>query len=38
LIYLDQIGQTIRALGHLPEESISPQALESLLEQFRGWH
>jgi predicted anti-sigma-YlaC factor YlaD len=37
-IYLDQMRQTIRALGHLPDESISPQALESLLERFRNWH
>jgi anti-sigma factor RsiW len=36
-IYLAQMGQTIRILGQLPEESISPQALEELLERFRGW-
>ena len=36
-IYLDQMRQTIRALGHLPEEAIAPEALESLLARFRGW-
>jgi predicted anti-sigma-YlaC factor YlaD len=36
-IYLDQMRQTIRTLGHLPEESISPRALEELLDRFRGW-
>jgi predicted anti-sigma-YlaC factor YlaD len=36
-IYLDQMRQTIRALGHLPEEAIPPEALEALLARFRGW-
>jgi anti-sigma factor RsiW len=36
-IYLDQMRQTIRALGHLPEEAIAPEALEALLARFRGW-
>jgi predicted anti-sigma-YlaC factor YlaD len=35
--YLDQMRQTIRTLGHLPEESISPQAIEALLDRFRDW-
>jgi anti-sigma factor RsiW len=35
--YLDQMRETIEALGHLPEESITPEARESLLEAFRGW-
>jgi predicted anti-sigma-YlaC factor YlaD len=36
-IYLDQMRQTIRTLGHLPEESISPEILQTLLARFRGW-
>jgi anti-sigma factor RsiW len=35
--YLDQMRQTLRALGRLPEESLSPEAREELLETFRGW-
>jgi len=34
-IYLEQMQETIGALGHLPEESIEPAALELLLERFR---
>lgn len=36
-IYLEQCRQTIRALGRLPEESLSTQAREALLAAFRGW-
>jgi anti-sigma factor RsiW len=37
-IYLDQMRQTVRALGRLPGESISSEALETLLVHFRrGW-
>jgi predicted anti-sigma-YlaC factor YlaD len=36
-IYLDQMRQTIRVLGHLPEEAIPPEALDALLARFRGW-
>jgi predicted anti-sigma-YlaC factor YlaD len=36
-IYLDQMRQTIRTLGHLPEEAVPPEALEALLARFRGW-
>jgi anti-sigma factor RsiW len=36
-IYLEQMRQTIRALGHLPEKAIPPEALEALLARFRGW-
>jgi anti-sigma factor RsiW len=36
-IYLEQMRQTIRTLGHLPEEAIPPGALEALLDRFRGW-
>ena len=35
--YLDQMRQTIRALGHLPPESISPEAERELLRAFRDW-
>ena len=35
--YLDQMRQTIAALGHLPPESLSPEAESRLLEAFRGW-
>ena len=35
--YLDQFRQTIRVLGHLPEESLSPEARNTLLAAFRGW-
>jgi anti-sigma factor RsiW len=36
-IYVEQMRQTIRALGHLPEETIPPEALEALLAHFREW-
>ena len=36
-IYLDQMRQTIRTLGHLPEQAVPPEALEALLARFRGW-
>ena len=35
--YLDQMRQTIGALGRLPPESLSPEAESKLLEAFRGW-
>jgi predicted anti-sigma-YlaC factor YlaD len=35
--YLEQMCQTIAALGELSEESIAPDAREGLLETFRGW-
>jgi anti-sigma factor RsiW len=35
--YVEQMGQTIRTLGRLPEESLSPQARDALLEAFRDW-
>jgi anti-sigma factor RsiW len=35
--YLEQFRQTIRVLGRLPEESLSPGAREALLAAFRGW-
>jgi anti-sigma factor RsiW len=36
-IYLEQIRITIRTLGRLPEETISPDAREALLGAFREW-
>lgn len=35
--YLDQMRETIAALGELTEESISAEARGELLEAFRGW-
>jgi anti-sigma factor RsiW len=35
--YFEQFRQTIRALGQLPEELLSPEARSALLDAFRGW-
>ena len=35
--YLEQMRLTIRALGRLPEESITSEARERLLDAFRDW-
>ncbi|HEV2440658.1 MAG TPA: zf-HC2 domain-containing protein [bacterium] len=35
--YLDQMRQTIAALGKLPRESISDDAKRGLLDVFRDW-
>ena len=35
--YLDQYRQSVRMLGRLPEESLSPEARNALLVAFRGW-
>lgn len=35
--YLEQMRQTIRALGRLSSESIEPAARDRLLEVFRDW-
>jgi anti-sigma factor RsiW len=35
--YVEQIRQTIEALGHLPETALAPEAERVLLEAFRGW-
>lgn len=37
VVYVEQMRQTIAALGTLPEESISPNALDTLTEHFRRW-
>jgi anti-sigma factor RsiW len=36
-LYIDQMRLTIRTLGHIPPESISPEAEEELLAAFRNW-
>ena len=35
--YLEQMRQTIRALGRLPEESLSREARDALLAAFGDW-
>ncbi len=35
--YIEQMRQTIEALGELSEESIAPETRRELLEAFRGW-
>lgn len=35
--YLEQMRLTIRALGRLPEESVTTEARERLLAAFRNW-
>jgi hypothetical protein len=34
---LEQMRQTIRLLGSIPEETVPPEAEEALLAAFRGW-
>ena len=36
-IYLEQIRQTVRAVGRLSQESIPPHAQDQLLKAFRRW-
>jgi anti-sigma factor RsiW len=36
--YLDQMRATIRTLGQLGEESVSPEAKAELLRAFRSWN
>ena len=35
--YMEQFRQTIRALGRLPEESLSSEVREALFAAFRDW-
>jgi anti-sigma factor RsiW len=35
--YMEQFRQTVRALGRLPEESLSSEARSTLLAAFRDW-
>jgi hypothetical protein len=34
---MEQFRQTIRVLGRLSEEALSPEARDALLSAFRGW-
>ena len=34
---VDQMRETIDALGRLPEERLDPEVREELLAAFRGW-
>lgn len=36
-VYLDQMRHTIGLLGRLPEDTISPEAEQVLLEALRSW-
>jgi anti-sigma factor RsiW len=36
-IYVEQMRETISALGHLPAEALSPDAEHRLLVAFRDW-
>jgi len=36
--YLEQMRVTITTVGHIDEESLSPDAKDSLLDAFRDWH
>jgi anti-sigma factor RsiW len=35
--YIDQMRQTIAALGHLPPESLTAEARERLMGAFAAW-
>jgi anti-sigma factor RsiW len=35
--YVEQMRQTIAALGQLSQESLAPEARQELLQAFRGW-
>lgn len=35
--YLEQMRQTIRLVGRLSEDHISPEAQDALLKVFRNW-
>jgi anti-sigma factor RsiW len=35
--YLDQMRETIAALGTLREQELSPETRSTLLEAFHGW-
>ena len=36
--YVEQMRTTIRVVGRIEEESISPAARDELLRAFRDWH
>ena len=35
--YLEEMRRTLRVLGRLDEETISPEARDALLHAFRDW-
>jgi anti-sigma factor RsiW len=35
--YLEQMRETMRLLGGISEESVSPEAEDALVAAFRGW-
>jgi anti-sigma factor RsiW len=37
-LYLEQMRVTIRTVGRIDEESISDEARDVLLHEFRDWH
>jgi anti-sigma factor RsiW len=36
-LYIEQMRMTVTALGHIPPETISPEAERELLQAFRDW-
>jgi anti-sigma factor RsiW len=36
--YVEQMRVTINTVGHIEEDSISPDARDALLSAFRDWH
>ena len=36
--YVEEMRDTLRALGRLPEERLSPEARDTLLAAFGDWH
>jgi len=36
-VYLAQMRFAIQALGRVPGEPLPPEAMQALLEHFRGW-
>jgi anti-sigma factor RsiW len=36
-VHLEQMRRTLRVVGRVPEESISPEAERSLLAAFQDW-
>jgi anti-sigma factor RsiW len=37
-VFLEQMRRTIQVVGHLSEESISPQIKSEMLTRFRDWN
>ena len=35
--YVEQMRQTIRAIGHIPHEPVTAQMRDEVLELFRAW-